>query len=113
MFSSVLRNTHKLCHVHVVKINHGISIEFHHIDHIIASQILITLLLHKFYLQWVINIWTITVHMFFIKADVVIRPDEDYIIFSPLKFTYMYMLEKQEKKSCEWFFLILFFWGGG
>ena len=51
--------------------------------------------------------------MFFIKADVVIRPDEDYIIFSPLKFTYMYMLEKQEKKSCEWFFLILFFWGGG
>ena len=40
MFSSVLRNTHKLWRVHVVKIKYGISIKFHHIEHIIALQIL-------------------------------------------------------------------------
>lgn len=77
-----------------------------------------TLLLYKFYLQWVINIWTITVHMFFITADVVITREscsspyhcaihKDYIVFSPFKFTYM--VEKQEKKFMWIFLIILFF----
>ena len=81
-----------------------------------------TLLLYKFYLQWVINIWTITVHMFFITADVVITREscsspyhcaihKDYIVFSPFKFTYM--VEKQEKKFMWIFLIILFFFGGG
>lgn len=77
-----------------------------------------TLLLYKFYLQWVINIWTITVHIFFITADVVITREscsspyhcaihKDYIVFSPFKFTYM--VEKQEKKFMWIFLIILFF----